>query len=186
MKFEDVIKKRYSCRRFQDKPVETALLEEIMEDGRISPSACNSQRWAFIGVNEPEKLKKISEALSDAETNVNTFTSGVPAFIVVVENPLSEVPPSLKPILGEDGRKWLDIDLGVAASQMALSATSRGLGNTIVGHYMDEQKIIDTLGLKGDMKPVLFIALGYEQKENTREPRRKDADDVIFMNMYKD
>lgn len=43
MDFKELQLKRESCRIYSDKPVPRELLTELIEVGRLSPSACNSQ-----------------------------------------------------------------------------------------------------------------------------------------------
>ena len=46
------IRKRYSCRAYQDKAIEQAKLDEIFEAARLAPSAKNFQDWRFVVVTE--------------------------------------------------------------------------------------------------------------------------------------
>jgi nitroreductase len=43
MKFEKLIKERYSCRKFKDKAVEQEKIDKILEAGLVAPTACNLQ-----------------------------------------------------------------------------------------------------------------------------------------------
>ena len=48
----EVIRKRYSCRAYQEKEIEQEKLDEILEAGRQAPSAKNTQDWRFIVVRD--------------------------------------------------------------------------------------------------------------------------------------
>ena len=39
----DLARSRYSCREFENRSVEQAVVDAIVEAGRIAPSACNNQ-----------------------------------------------------------------------------------------------------------------------------------------------
>ena len=41
MEFTHVIKNRYSCKKFDGRKVDSALLEAILEAGRLAPTAKN-------------------------------------------------------------------------------------------------------------------------------------------------
>ena len=41
MKFEELIKKRYSCKSFSDRQVEEEKLNAILNAGRLAPTAKN-------------------------------------------------------------------------------------------------------------------------------------------------
>ena len=59
MDFFELIQKRQSCRAYNGKPVERKKLEMIVDAARLAPSACNSQPWHFVVVDEPEKAKNL-------------------------------------------------------------------------------------------------------------------------------
>ena len=52
--FEALQRTRESCRVYSDKPVSRELLTHLVEVAGLSPSACNSQPWRFIVVDDPE------------------------------------------------------------------------------------------------------------------------------------
>ena len=43
MSFMDLCQERYSVRRFDPRPVEDEKISQILEAGRIAPTACNYQ-----------------------------------------------------------------------------------------------------------------------------------------------
>ena len=43
MDFLELAKARYSCKKFSDKPVEKEKLEQVLEAGRLAPTAKNNQ-----------------------------------------------------------------------------------------------------------------------------------------------
>ena len=61
MNFIDLSKKRYSVRKFTDKPVEEELLNKVLEAGRLSPTAVNRQPQRIVVLNEKESLTKIKK-----------------------------------------------------------------------------------------------------------------------------
>ena len=44
----EAIKKRQSVRSYQDKEIPEKILQQILEAGRLAPSAKNGQPWKFI------------------------------------------------------------------------------------------------------------------------------------------
>lgn len=55
MDFEEVIKNRYSCKKYSDKKVEKEKLDKILEAGRLAPTAKNLQEH-HIYVIQSEKI----------------------------------------------------------------------------------------------------------------------------------
>ena len=61
MNFEELQMKRESCRVYADRPVTREQLVHLVDVARFAPSACNSQPWHFILVDEPECREKVVE-----------------------------------------------------------------------------------------------------------------------------
>ena len=57
MDFFSLIKKRESCRAYLEQPVEREKLIACMEAVQLAPSACNSQPWRMILVDDPQQVK---------------------------------------------------------------------------------------------------------------------------------
>lgn len=61
MEFQELITDRYSVRKFTDDPVTTEEISEVLEAGRVAPTARNSQPQRIWVVTKPEDLAKIDE-----------------------------------------------------------------------------------------------------------------------------
>ena len=61
MKFLELINKRQSVRKYSDKIVEREKIERCVESARLAPSACNSQPWKYIVVDDPELKEKVAK-----------------------------------------------------------------------------------------------------------------------------
>ena len=48
MNFIDLAKTRYSVRKYSDKQIEKDVLDQILEAGRVAPSACNLQPYKIL------------------------------------------------------------------------------------------------------------------------------------------
>ena len=78
----ELVKKRESCRSFTGEPVKDELLREIVEAGRLAPSACNSQPWKFyVVMSGGERMEQMRLAAQIAGNN--KFAAKASAFIVV-------------------------------------------------------------------------------------------------------
>ena len=58
MSYLDLARGRYSCRSFEDRPVEQSVVDAIVEAGRIAPSACNNHPARVMVLDTPELLEK--------------------------------------------------------------------------------------------------------------------------------
>ena len=59
MEFKDVIQNRYSCKDFSTQQIEKEKLMEILEAGRVAPTAQNLQEQKIYVVQSKEQLDKI-------------------------------------------------------------------------------------------------------------------------------
>jgi nitroreductase len=170
---------RQSDRAYSDRKVEKEMLERILEAGRMSPSACNSQPWKFIVVDEPGRLKEVADASSASNLGFNKFTGQVPLFIVLVREKsktIARVGGTIK------DRDYSLIDTGIAAGYICLQAAAEGLGSCMLG-WFDEKKVKKALDIPASKRAELVIAIGYPEG-SLREKRRKPLSEVISFNGY--
>ena len=56
---------RYSCRSYQDRPIEQEKLDRIVEAARLAPSASNLQEWRFVFVRDAELRQQMQVAANN-------------------------------------------------------------------------------------------------------------------------
>ena len=61
MEFSELVKARYSCKKFDGRPVEKAQLDAILEAGRLAPTAKNLQEQRIYVVQSEEGLAKVDQ-----------------------------------------------------------------------------------------------------------------------------
>lgn len=61
MDFLELVKNRYSCKKFDDKKIEREKLDRILEAGRLAPTAKNFQEQRVYVIESEEGLKKIDD-----------------------------------------------------------------------------------------------------------------------------
>ena len=57
----ELLKKRYSVRKFEDKKVEKEKLDLILEAARVAPTACNFQPQRILVLDNEESLEKLKK-----------------------------------------------------------------------------------------------------------------------------
>ena len=57
--FQNLVNQRFSARDYLDQKVEREKIELCLEAARLAPSACNSQPWRFIIIDDPSLKNRI-------------------------------------------------------------------------------------------------------------------------------
>ncbi len=170
MDFQTLILKRQSDRKYSSTPVEKEKLMQCIEAARLSPSACNSQPWTFILIDDDELRLKVEKAASGL--GMNKFATQAPAIVaIVLERPnlTSKIGSVMK------DKEYTLIDIGIAANQFCLQASELGLGTCMIG-WFDEKKVKELLNVPRSKRIPLLITVGYslsEQREKIRKPIEK-------------
>ena len=158
MNYQALIAARHSVRKFEDTPVRREILDTLVEDASLAPSAKNTKSTGFMIIQDASLL----EAISHMRDFGSAFVAGAKAAIVV---------------LGDPGKTdaWVE-NASISATYLMLSATDRGLGSCWVQvreRYQDknapekgtaEDYLRELLGIRDDLKVLCVIALGYPQK----------------------
>jgi len=166
----EAIKKRQSVRSYQDKEIPEEILQQILEGGRLAPSACNNQPWKFIVVKD----KKLKEKLITACKNQNFVGK---ASVVIVGCAIN---PSYK--MG-NGEYSYTIDLAIALEHMSLQAADLGLGTCWIGAFYQDQ-VKEILEIPDGVSVVALMPLGFPQALGTKT-ERKSLSEIICYDKYK-
>lgn len=181
MEFIKLLRERQSTRKYSSKSVEREKILKCIEAARLAPSACNSQPWKFVVVDEPELRSKVAAETYGMIARFNKFTEEAPVMVVIViEKPrlVTQVGEVLK------NKEYPLIDIGIAAEHFCLQATELGLGTCMLG-WFNEKPIKKLLNIPQKRTIGLLISLGYEPEGyRQREKIRKTTDDILSFNKY--
>ena len=177
--FLQLVISRQSNRAYVDSPVEKDKLFRCIEAARLAPSACNSQPWTFIVVDEKELKNKIADATSHHLLPLNHFTKQAPIHVVIVQespNITSSIGGAIK------DKDYTLMDIGIAAEHFCLQASTEGLGSCMIG-WFNEKKVRSLLGIPNNKRPLLIITLGYPA-DSSRIKKRKNIEKITRFNNY--
>ncbi|HKJ79258.1 MAG TPA: nitroreductase family protein [Prolixibacteraceae bacterium] len=181
MTFEELILKRQSTRKYLELPVENEKLKKLCEAVHLAPSACNSQPWKLIIVNDPELKNKVAKATFNKAISFNKFAIEAPVIAVLViekAKPIAQIGGLIK------NQEYPEYDIGIAAAHFCLQATELGLGTCMIG-WFNEKKIQELLHIPKKRKIGLVITLGYPPEDyKMRKKIRKSGDDICGFNSY--
>lgn len=182
-KINPLLKKRWSPRAFDDRPIEKEKLLSMLESARWAPSASNIQPWHFfVGIKGDETYSNIFETL--VEFN-QMWTKNIPVLILNCGKTTSDDKGTLN-------ATW-QYDLGQAVAQMSVQATDEGLFVHQMSGF-DASKAAGLFQLPEDIQAVSVTAVGYlgdpsilhprMQKSELAERIRKEMDTFVHSNIY--
>lgn len=111
LEFFELMKNRYSIRKYTDEPINKDSIEKIIYAGMLSPSGRNKKPWEFIVVQDRETLDKMAES---REIGSNMLLNAVVAIVVIGDS--------------QETDTWIE-DCSIAMSNMHLMAHSLGIGS---------------------------------------------------------
>ncbi len=179
MSFLTLITQRQSVRKYSERPVEKEKLLQCIEALRLSPSACNSQPWIVIAVDDPGTVSQMSTCASDIV--MNKFALQAKAWVVLVIEP-----PNFTSWIGGKlkDRNFPLMDIGIAANIFCMQATELGLGTCMIG-WFNERKVKEHLKIPKRKRIALLIAVGYSADGyKLRSKIRKSMNEMCHWNKY--
>lgn len=175
----EILKKRRSTRRFQDRPVPAEELAKILEAVQWSPSWGNTQCWEIIAVKDPAIREQLQAILSPRN----------PATKAVVAAPELLVLCGIKKVSGFYGGSqftvlgdWFMYDLGIATQSIGLVATDLGLATVVVG-FFDHVKAGEILKVPDTVQVVSMMPLGYPD-QSPKAPERKSLESFFHIDAF--
>ena len=146
MDFSEVVKNRYSCKKYSDRPVDRTVLEEILEAGRVAPTARNLQEQHIYVVTRPEHLAKI-----DAATPCRY---GAPVVLIVAfdKNNVYTYP--------EDEQSSGIEDATIVATHLCLAAANAGVDSCWL-NFFKPSVIREQFGIPENEEILMLLDLGY-------------------------
>ena len=172
--FLELVKKRQSVRKYSATSVHRDKIERCLEAARLAPSACNSQPWSFIVVDDQELKNKIAEKATSQLIKMNTFTKQAPVMVAVITEK-SNLTAKIGGLIKD--KQYNLMDVGIAVSHFCLQAAEEGLGTCILG-WFDEKGVKKLLGISRKKSIDLIITLGYPALQEIRPKNRKSMDDI--------
>ncbi len=166
MEFFKLAEKRYSVRKFSDKPIEKEKLEQILNAGRVAPTAKNYQPQQILVIQSAEALEKLGRC--------SPCVYGAPAAILICYD--KDVSWKRK-----DGKEHGDIDASIVMTHMMLQAEELGLGSVWVCVF-DADAIAKEFELPGNLVPSSLMPLGYAADDAEPAPwhaQRKSLDETV-------
>ena len=159
--FDELIQKRRSIRRFEERPVEPEKIDRLMEAALRAPSSRSLNPWEFIVVDERSKL----ETLAACKPHGAGFLAKAPLGVVICADP---------------GKcdVWVE-DCSIAITFIQLMAVSLDLGScwiqvrkrAHVDGHPSRDEIVRHLNLPEHLEVEAMLAIGYPAETKTGHAR---------------
>ena len=168
MNFIDIVKQRVSVRSYDSqRPLAQTTLNNILEAGRLAPSATNAQPWEFWLISSPEMLRKLHNCYK------KDWFARAPHVLVVVGN--KDVAWSR----AVDNYNSIETDCAIAMDHIILAATAEGVGTCWIANF-DPVCVKEALDLESNQVVFAMTPLGYPEKDfSPQEKRRKAFSEVV-------
>ena len=146
MDFQELVQKRYSCKKYDSRQVPPELLDVILEAGRMAPTAKNLQEQIIYVIQSPEGLAKIDKA--------TPCRYGAPTVLAVAFNRDNVFTyPGGKRDSGIE-------DAAIVATHLMLAAASVGVDSCWL-NFFDPDLLKRDLGLPEEEDLLMLLDLGF-------------------------
>lgn len=146
MEFTDVIRERYSCKKFDGRPVKQEQLNAILEAGRLAPTAKNLQEQKIYVIQSQEGLSKI-DRLTPCRYNAGTV------LLVAFDKENVYTYPGEKRDSGIE-------DAAIVATHMLLAAKNAGVESCWLNRFNPEDAAKE-FNLPANEEVLMLLDLGY-------------------------
>lgn len=165
----EAIRTRCSIRSYLNKPVEEEKLNQVLEAGRLAPSANNRQEWRFVVVRDSETRQKLAEAACG-----QWFVAEAPVVIACCSVESEHIMRC--------GHPSYAIDVAIAIDHMTLAATALGLGTCWIGAFYEDQ-VRNILEIPKSIRVVELLPLGYPKTQPSSRGR-KGLDEIVYWDKW--
>jgi nitroreductase len=199
VEFADVVRRRRMVRDYDpDRPVPPEVRERLLEHAIRAPSAGFSQGWAFLVLETPEERERFWAATAPSPSHPDGAPDGwltrmrrAPLLVVPLSNKDAYLDRYAEPDKGwtdRDESRWpvpyWDVDAGMAALLMLLTAVDEGLGACFFG--VPPERVAGfraAFGVPEGYRPVGCVSVGYPGGEDRRSPSlrrgRRPVEEVV-------
>ena len=181
---------RRSVRKYKNQEVDKHLIEDIINAGRMAPSAINMQPWGFYVLTDKERIKKYSKAKQVFNMGIKSLIKTAVSAVKMAdglnfgieEDPVFHGAPVVIFVTGDKNNEWASLDIGMCVQNMLLAAKSIGLDTCPIGYakYVDQTDIYSELNIPGTEKVMLAVILGYGDEEP--EVHKRIMDNLTYLN----
>lgn len=194
MEFADVVRRRRMVRDYDpDRPVPPEVRERLLAHALRAPSAGFTQGWAFLVLEDAADRDLFWSVTTSADAPDGWLTRmrRAPLLVVPLSSKAAYLDRYAEPDKGwtdRDEARWpvpyWDVDAGMAALLMLLTAVDEGLGACFFGVPAERVDALrEAFGVPATHRPVGVVSVGYPGTGDRRSPSlrrgRRGVGDVV-------
>lgn len=172
------IQNRRSIREFKDEDISDKLIQDILNCGRLAPSAKNRQPWYFIVLKNDIK-NKVADLMIEYTLNHNMKLERTGLKAPCSVNPTANVikqAPILVLVFREKDDNWVvgdNLSIGACVENMCLRATELGLGSLWIRDTVYVAPEVAKMLNHEDMEFNCAVAFGIPNQSPKQRPRKE-------------
>jgi nitroreductase len=189
----ELLKSRCSVRAFRDRSVPRAVLQDVLEAGRLSPSGGNEQPWAFGVIEDRALIEQVANIayrqqwIARAPLLIVLCTIGVDDSRGGRDIQKARFPEHATEIDRMDQTLYWALNqeehqTKIAGTHMAMAALEHDLGYCWVSKFQ-VSRLKDLLHAPAGCMPSEILVLGYPARVGQPRPK-KSRDEVVFFNTF--
>jgi nitroreductase len=166
---------RRARRALSDEPIDREMIEEILAAAHLAPSCANNQPWRFVVVDTPDTLATVKAGLLKG----NYWAAPSPVIVALASH--ADLDCQLP-----DGREYYTFGCGMAAMNLMVQATARGLiAHPIAGFR--QMLVKEALGIPESYQLITLIIIGkpiHDTSALSEKHRAEETSDRVRRPLY--
>lgn len=173
------IHERRAVRKFTSREVDPVLVEQIINAGRMAPSAMNRQGWKFHVLTNRERIKAFSVEIMKVAAKHFPLAHGLKPS--TREDRIFHKAPVVVFISANRKDDWAGLDVGCCAQNMMLAAHALGLASCPIGlaKFASETPLHAALKVARTDEVKLAVVFGYA--DESPKMHERVTDNVIHL-----
>lgn len=170
----ELMRARWSCRRYKTDPVPRAMVETMLEAARLAPSACNRQPWRFAVVTDSTQRQRLFDEGFLPGLGMKWALEAPVMLVLGLARVL--VTHTLAPKIS--GVEYPLLDLGIAGEHAVLQAAELGLGTCWIG-WIKPAAVRRVVGWPASVQAQAVITVGWPADSARPAATRRDLRELV-------
>lgn len=194
MNITQIMKNRYSCRKFKDEKIKDDVVREIIDLTRLTPSSLALEPWKFVVVTKDiDKLGEICYHQSHvtncshavvimARTDIRSTDEYIEKIaekrLRGKEKFISMISAKADHLTKKELEQYASLQCYMALANLVNIAYEKGVKSCIIGGF-DKEKLSEFLNLGENLSPCIVVSLGLSDEKSPAKSR-KNLEEILI------